>query len=160
MCFAKSGDFGTLEARKVFDRSRELALRSLAPRTEAWAKILHSRLVSTAFALQWNQTPRDLRDSPEMRKRVEDARLFETLEAVNDLMPKSHRAPFSALAAASRFKMREKYEDLHRRIVRAAPRFKDPQKLAEDPFFDNDFDDFRIWLSAKAVYRKKAVVAK
>jgi hypothetical protein len=144
MIFSKSA-LATPQVSDGFNRARESCLMFLAPRAETWAGILRYRLTTTGFAANWNSTPRERRDTAEMRALINRSELFRSLNALSDLMPKNHRAPFSALAVASRLKERTRYSDLWRRLVRAASQFKHPDKVQNDAFFDDDFDDFRHW---------------
>jgi hypothetical protein len=71
--------------------------------------------------------------------------MYDHYNALNDLLPKNRGAPQNDLSVASRHKERTRYGDLWRRLVIAAPEFKKPLKIKDDPFFDDDFDDFRLW---------------
>jgi len=135
----------TDDVKERFARAQAICLKLLAGRTATWAVILGHRVATRGFAAIWNSTPVEDRDSQEMRARVEREKMFDRYNALNDLLPKNRGAPFNALSVASRFKERERYNDLWRRLVHAAPEFKKPLDVKDDPHFDADFDDFRLW---------------
>jgi hypothetical protein len=144
MRFSRMAVYNTPENVEMFDHGRDFCLKVLAAHTETWAAILQSRLATTSFAAIWNSTARENRDSPAMRSLVGEYKLFDKLRYLNDLCPKHLGAPFNALAAASRFKDCAKYPEWWGRLVTAAPQFKHPKKV-RDAFFDDDFEDFRLW---------------
>lgn len=135
----------TDDVKDRFARAGSICLKLLEGETATWAVILGHRIATRRFGAIWNSTPRAERASEEMRALVEREKLFDRYNELNDLLPKNRGAPSNALAVASVHKERTRYNDLWRRLVRAAEEFKKPLDVKNDPYFDADFDDFRLW---------------
>jgi hypothetical protein len=138
-----------------------LLIASNEAETPAGAQLAFKANVNRMSAF-WNYTPPSRRSSPHMRRLIDRSKYFERLISYAKLNNIIHYA-FNALGIASRFKMRDRYETLHRMLVRSAPEFKDPEQVrnsGRNPLFDSDFDDFIEWWKArKALKTNRSVTS-
>lgn len=109
-----------------------------------WADVLRYKVVGNTVVFTWKNTPREHRNSPEMKAMIQEHRYMEQLVEFNNIVPRDSHAPFNALAIASRLVMRERYFDLYGRLQRADKSYCDIEKIV-DADFDDDFDDFKAW---------------
>lgn len=134
--------------REDWEAIVDVMLSLLSGCDDDWAKVLRFKVAGNRIVTAWKRTtPRNDRASEKMKEMIEKSGYREHLIAFNDLVPNDHVAPFNALAIASRFKERERYQDLLARLQRSDDRYQDVKSIT-DPDFDDDFDDFRKWYAA------------
>lgn len=131
---------------------------------EAWRTVLRGKVLQLFLAAKWNRldAQSDARASKEIKKWVDDLSLQERLIAYNDFVPDVYSAPFGALAVASRFKQRDRYEDALGRLQKQniEQRFNTLEGIFEmrssdgDSDFDEDFDDFIAWAEENPAFFK------
>lgn len=118
-----------------------------------WATVLGFKVASGEFAIIWNglDPKSEERSSKEIKDKVQELDIYNAFIAYNDIVPTAKEAPWSATCIASRFKEREKYQDLFSRLGKAESSFLTEDgilKLKEvDRDLDEDFDDFLEWIS-------------
>lgn len=131
---------------------------------EPWVRILRNKIISAEFAILWNSLdPKsDARASDEVKNTLAELDVYNVLIAYNDFVPVAREAPWSATCIASRFKEREKYPDLYKRLSAAEPAFQSREGIQalkqKDRDFDEDFEDFLAWIEENKhdLFRKGA----
>jgi len=100
------------------------------------------------MAMIWNLTVPVRRGSARMRRLVTSSMHFERLTAYAKEHNTDRAYALNALAIASRFLMKERYQELHMLLVRAASEYANPEQVKMsgcNTTLDDDFDDYIAW---------------
>jgi hypothetical protein len=147
---------------KIFGLLSHLLEASGESTTPAGA-LLKFKADANRMACLWNLIPKHRRNSIQMRRFVERSKYIETLASY----AREHKAAdrvadrgpaLDALGTASRFSMRNWYDELHHLLIDAAPEYADPERVkasGKNPCFDSDFDDFMAWWKEKRLTTKQ-----
>jgi hypothetical protein len=146
MCMAAGSAYNDVNAKKRFSAIGDKFAAMISNVNCPWGHVMALKITANPIVTKWNSTPREKRDSFEMRELIEHSGYFDKLRRFNEIVPRDPVPSFNALAIASRFKWEEKYKDLSDRLARVDKRYSHPQKV-NDPYYDDDFADFRRWLA-------------
>ena len=148
MSLSRDGIDATYRDPEPLDGLADVLLDLLGGRSEPWAFVLRFKVIGNREMRAWNES--DRRASVTMRSRIDAVGYLDSALEYNDVVPKYPVVPMNALAVASRFEDRERYEPLLERIRQIDSRF--PDRTPWPGGFDSndqDFVDFRCWHASR-----------
>jgi len=161
MLTSNDSSYHNVESKTRFDLCQAKFAAMLATVDAPWATLYALKVSANRIVECWNSTPRAERDTPAMRTMIEQYRYFDMIESFGKIVPDDPIVPFNALAIASRLNLPDRFPPLLAQLKRADKSYKDIEATGipsgpGDPFYDDDFDNFRHWLSARPKPKKKS----